>query len=184
MNLGEWSWSAMAADILKPSNNLLEVVLRCLVVYLFLIVGLRLAGKRQMGQMTITDLVLILVISNAVQNAMIGPDNSLTGGLVAATSLLVLNAIATRLQRRSSNLRRLIMGSPSLLVHDGAFVTAHMEAENISSQQVMAALREHGIDELDHVKSAVLEIDGSISVIASDQPLTHKPHRVRYLRHA
>src|SRR5437016_9751950 len=143
--------------------RLAAIVLRTFVVYVVLFVGLRLAGKRELGQMTVFDLLVILIISNAVQNAMIGSDVSLTGGLLAAITLLLVNHLVGLLGGRIPGLERELAGSPTLLVHDGEFVTAHLAQEGISQDEVMQALREHGVEKLDAVKLAVLEVDGTIS---------------------
>jgi len=96
-----------------------DIILRTALIYLALLIGLRIAGKREIGQMTVFDLVVLLLLSNAVQNAMLGPDTSLVGGLLAAAVLLALNAILARLGRGSPRLRRLIEGSPTLLILHG-----------------------------------------------------------------
>lgn len=160
-------------------RSLAEVVARTVVVYVALLVGLRLAGKRELGQMTTFDLVVILVIANAVQNAMVGANVSLTAGLVAAATLLVANALLLRLGLRSTLLRERLRGSPTLLVHDGELLTDHLRREGVDEQEVMQALREHGVDELRAVRSAVLEVDGTISVIAADAHSTRTRHRIR-----
>src|SRR4026209_2852955 len=98
------------------------IVLRTVVVYVALLVLMRLAGKREIGQMTAFDLVVLLIISNAVQNAMIGPDSSLNGGLLAVVCLLIVNRVVDRLGLSSRWLRRQIVGEPTLLVHDGALL--------------------------------------------------------------
>lgn len=161
------------------ATPLWQIVLRTAVVYTLLLIGLRFAGKREIGQMTVFDLVVVLLIANAVQNAMVGPDTSLTGGLVAAGVLLVINFVVSRLQWRSPRLRRLIEGTPTLLISHGAVIPAHLRKEAIDLETLEAALREHGFDGVEKVESAVLEIDGSISVIPKETEPTRikKPHR-------
>jgi uncharacterized membrane protein YcaP (DUF421 family) len=144
------------------------VVLRTVVVYVVLLVGLRIAGKRELGQMSPFDLVVLLVISNAVQNAMIGPDTSLNAGILAAITLLVVNRAVDRWVIRSGWLRREVVGTPTLLVHDGSLIQAHLDREGITADEVLQALREHGVADLSTVKSAVLEVDGTISVVPAD----------------
>lgn len=100
-------------------STLLLIVARTLIVYLALLLGMRLTGKREVGQMTPFDLVLLLLISNAVQNAMTGPDTSVSGGIVAAATLLLVNAFLTRLVWRHRRVRKLIEGSPRMLIHSG-----------------------------------------------------------------
>ncbi len=159
--------------------RLAAIVLRTSVVYFVLLVGLRLAGKRELGQMTVFDLVVVLIISNAVQNAMVGSDVSLTGGLAAAVTLLLINHVVSLLGRRSPGVERGLVGSPTLLVHDGGFVTQHLDQEGISRDEVMQALREHGVENLEAVKLAVLEVDGTISVVPFDAPSSRTRRRLR-----
>src|SRR3989440_4474457 len=117
-------------------HTLLEIALRSAVVYLVVIVGIRLTGKREVGQMTPFDLTLLLLLSNAVQNAMTGPDTSLLGGVVAALTLLLLNygfAEASGMNRR---FRRLVQGSPTLLIHNGSVIPAHMAKEHVTLDEI------------------------------------------------
>jgi uncharacterized membrane protein YcaP (DUF421 family) len=161
-----------------------DIVLRTIVIYLVILVGLRLAGKREIGQMTVFDLVVLLLIANAVQNAMVGPDTSLSGGVLAAVVLLVLNTMVARLRLRWPRLRRVVEGSPTVLVLRGEVIADHLRREGLDQDTLEAALREHGVAELSDVEIAVLEIDGSISVV----PVGGTTRRVRkpplkYLRH-
>lgn len=146
------------------------------VIYFFLVIGLRIMGKRELGQMNVYDLVLIIVLANAVQNAMVGNDSSLLGGIVAATTLLFWNRLFTLLMARSAKLEHHLVGEPTLLVNDGEFVEGHLKREGITHEQVMAALREHGIESLDEVHMAVLEVDGTISVVPN-RSVVHKTRR-------
>ena len=166
-------------------TSLFLIALRTLIIYFVILLGLRLAGKREVGQMTPFDLVLLLLISNAVQNAMTGPDTSVSGGLVAAITLLALNWIVNQLVWRYRSARNLLEGSPTLLVYDGKPVKAHLEKEKISTDILYEALREHGVEKIEDVRSVVLEIDGSISVLRYDDvQAEHKPHRhFRFLAH-
>lgn len=152
------------------------------VIYLFLVAGLRLVGKRQLGQMNIYDLVLIIVLANAVQNAMVGDDNTLAGGLVAAAVLLLLNRLFTLAMQRSTPLERFLVGEPLLIVNDGNLIPERMRREGITREQVMAALREHGLDRLDQAHMCVLELDGTISVVPHDAPVFRTRHHFRALR--
>src|SRR5438105_8017908 len=141
------------------------IILRSLVVYLAILVGLRLMGKRELGQMTPFDLVVILLIANAVQNAMVGPDTSVTGGLIAATVLVVLNYGLAQAREKLPLLRRALEGTPTLLINDGKFIEEHLRREGLDEDLVMMAIREHGVEDLKDVKLAVLETDGSISIV-------------------
>ena len=148
---------------------LLQIVLRTGVIYLLVLVGVRLSGKREVGQMTPFDLTLLLLLSNSVQNAMTGPDTSLLGGAVAASTLLVLNYFVANVSGRNRKVRRMIEGEPSLLIHDGMIIEAHMAREHVSLDELHRALREHGINSSDQVALAVLEVDGSISCLKYDE---------------
>jgi uncharacterized membrane protein YcaP (DUF421 family) len=148
---------------------LLQIVLRTGVIYLLVLIGVRLSGKREVGQMTPFDLTLLLLLSNSVQNAMTGPDTSLMGGIVAACTLLVLNYGVAGVSGSSRRLRRLIQGEPTLLVHDGKIIEPHMAKERVSLDELHRALREHGINSCDQVALAVLEVDGSISCLKYDE---------------
>ena len=159
--------------------DLVLVLVRTVVVYLALMALLRASGKRQLGQMTPFDLVVLLVISNAVQNAMVGPDTSLVGGLLAATTLVGLNWLVDRLGLHSGWFREQLTGSPTLLVHEGQLLDEHLSREGIDRDEVMQALREHGIDDLGRVKLAVLEVDGTISVVPSEAETSRTRRRLR-----
>jgi uncharacterized membrane protein YcaP (DUF421 family) len=155
------------------------VVARTLVVYAALLVGLRLAGKRELGQATTFDLVVVLVIANAVQSAMVGSDVSLNGGLLAAGTLLAVNWLVGRLGLRSAWLRQRLTGSPILLVHEGTLLAENLRREGVAEDEVLQALREHGVSDLDTVKLAVLEVDGTISVIPNGTAGSRTRRRVR-----
>ena len=160
-----------------PSIGL--IVLRTAVVYVFVLAGFRLLGKRTTGQMTPFDLTLLLLLANAVQNAMVGPDNSLVGGLAAAAVLLLLNATVGRLARKGRAFGKMLRGRARLLVNRGVVVEQNLHDEGISHDELMQALREHGIGTPEDVRLAVLEVDGTISVLRNDDVSgeTHKPHR-------
>jgi uncharacterized membrane protein YcaP (DUF421 family) len=159
----------MSGVVFPGVNVLLQIVLRTGVIYLLVLVGVRLSGKREVGQMTPFDLTLLLLLSNSVQNAMTGPDTSLLGGAVAATTLLVLNYMVANVSGGNRHFRRLIQGEPALLVHDGKAIEDHMAREHVSMDELHRALREHGINSVDQVALAVLEVDGSISCLKYDE---------------
>jgi uncharacterized membrane protein YcaP (DUF421 family) len=148
---------------------LLQIVLRTAAIYLLVLIGVRLSGKREVGQMTPFDLVLLLLLSNSVQNAMTGPDTSLAGGAIAAATLLLLNYFVANVAGGNRKFRKLIEGEPSLLVHDGVVMQSHMARERVSMDELHRALREHGINSCDQVALAVLEVDGSISCLKYDE---------------
>ena len=165
------------------NQTLAEIALRAAIIYLVVLVGIRLFGKREVGQMTPFDLVLLLLIANAVQNAMTGPDTSVTGGLVAAGTLLTLNLLITNIVYRYKKARHLLEGIPTLLIHSGKIIKKNLAKEKITPEALHQALREHGIEKIEDVKLAVLEIDGSISVLTNQEmPQVAKPHhKIRFL---
>jgi uncharacterized membrane protein YcaP (DUF421 family) len=137
---------------------------RGLIIYTFLLIALRLTGKRQIGQLAPFDLVLLLVLSNAVQNAMNGGDNSVTGGLISATTLLVVNGLVGAVTYRSKRLESLIEGRPEIIIHDGKVFTDVMEREKLTHHEVNAALRAAGCASVNEVHYAILENTGRISI--------------------
>ena len=141
-------------------STVLEIVLRTTAVYALVLVGIRLTGKREVGQMTPFDLTLLLLLSNSVQNAMTGPDTSLMGGATAALVLLTLNFLLAEVSGLNRGFRKMIQGSPTLLIHNGECVTAHMAKEHISMDELNRALREHGVSCSGDAALAVLEVDG------------------------
>ena len=164
-----------------------SIVLRTAAVYATVLLGVRLSGKREVGQMTPFDLVLLLLISNAVQNAMTGPDTSVSGGVVAAATLLILNYVIAELSGGNRRFRKFVQGQPSLLVHDGKPIEAHMAKEHVSTDELQRAMREHGIASMHDVALAVLEVDGSISFLKYDEikptASTHLAHRKFLQKH-
>jgi uncharacterized membrane protein YcaP (DUF421 family) len=169
--------------MLMPGAPIWETVIRTTVVYFAILVGLRLAGKRQLGQMTVFDLVVLLLISNAVQNAMVGPDNSLIGGIVAAAVILALNYGVSRIGLRWRSLRGLVEGSPTVLLLHGEIIPAALRREGLDEETLGAALREHGFETPDQIEMAVLEADGSISVVPADGSTKHLRRKVKYVKH-
>ena len=151
------------------------IVARTVAVYGAVLLGLRLMGKREIGQMTVFDLVVILLIANAVQNAMVGADVSLQGGILAAFVLLVVNRLVALVRLRGGRFGRLLEGTPTVLIHDGEFVEPHLRREGVDKEELEMAAREHGIESVSKIKLAVLEIDGSISIIPEGSTV----HRVR-----
>ncbi len=163
---------------------LLDVALRTSVVYFALLVGLRLTGTRQLGQMSTFDLVLLLIIANAVQNAMVGPDTSLAGGLVAAGVLIGWHRVIDWWRLRSRGLAKLLAGEGIMLIHHGQVLESHCRRAGITRDELLQALREHGVANVGDVMLAVLEPDGSVSVIRNDDvlPGTRPHHRMKSIR--
>jgi uncharacterized membrane protein YcaP (DUF421 family) len=149
-----------------PEIAVWEKAFRSLVVYLFLLVAFRVTGKRQVGQLTPFDLTVLLIISNVVQNAISGPDDSLTGGLIGAAVIFLANYLVAEITFRSRRVRRLLEAAPTLLVHNGRILHKNMTSERVTLDELHAALRRSGVSAVDQVRVAVLEESGGISVIA------------------
>jgi len=152
-------------DMFVLAVPLLEKVLRPIVVYLFLVVGLRLSGKRELVQLNPFDLVVLLTLSNTVQNAIIGDDNTVTGGIIGATSLLIVNYLVVRFLYGHRSLDQIIEGKADVLIEDGKVKTQHLKRELITMAQLEAAARKQGFDTLGEVQQCVLEPGGTISFI-------------------
>ena len=164
------------------TNTFLDIALRSAVVYIIILLGLRLIGKKHVAQLSTIDLVLILLISNSVQNAMVGNDTSLLGGIVAAATLLVLNLILTKVFFRYRGAETLLEGVPTLLIHDGAVIQPHLQSENITEEELERAIREHGIESVSDVKTAIMESDGTISIIAKSGGAEHRIESFKHRR--
>ena len=158
-----------------------ELPIRAVVIYLTLLIGLRLFGKREVGQFTLFDLVFILLVANAVQPAMTGPDASLLGGVIIIASLLLANLGVAWLDRRAF-FHRLLTAPPTLIVKDGRCLRDRMEREGVLESDIEMAMREHGLEKLSDIKLAVLESDGSISIVPEGSYVHRSRHRVRYVR--
>ena len=143
-----------------------EFVLRALAVYIFLLVALRLTGKRQVGQLAPFDLVLLLVLSNAVQNSMNGGDNTVTAGVVLALTLIGVNGVVGWLTWRSKGMENFLEGKPQILVHNGVVDEVMLKNERITRHELMSAIRAVGLTEFNQVRVAILENTGRINVIA------------------
>ena len=147
-----------------PEVTVLERVVRAAVGYAFLLAAFRVTGKRQVGQLTPFDLVVLLIISNVLQNAMIGPDNSISGGIVGVVTIFVMNGVVARLTFASRRCERLIDGQPTRLVHDGHVDEAAMARELVTRAELHAALREAGLAEVSEARFVMLEATGRITV--------------------
>ena len=158
-------------------NTYLLIVLSSVAVYIFIIVAIRLFGKKELSQLSISDLVFILLISNSVQNAMVRGDNSLRGGFAAALALFTVNFILKRLQIRYPKFGRLVQGDAIMLVYHGKIIPSHLRMAGISEEEVMQAIREHGVASVSDVDLCVLEVDGNVSVLSND--FTKRSHRHR-----
>ena len=151
--------------LLTPQIAFWEKVVRSVVVYLFILVAFRFTGKRQVGQLTPFDLVVLLLIWNVAQNAAIGPETSPTGGFIGAPVILMLNGGIAEVTFRSKRARRLLEASPTLLVHNGRILHAALARERVTLDDLHAALRRAGVIAASEVRSAVLQENGAISVV-------------------
>jgi uncharacterized membrane protein YcaP (DUF421 family) len=143
-----------------------EKILRPVIVYIFLIVGLRLSGKRELAQLNPFDLIVLLTLSNTVQNAIIGDDNSVTGGIIGATSLLAINYLVVRFLYGHRKLEQIVEGDADILVEDGKVYEDKLKKELITKQELAAAARKQGFDSLADVRQCILEPGGTLSFIA------------------
>ena len=152
-------------NILVPDISIAEKLVRSVAVYTFLLIAFRLCGKRQLGQLTAFDLVVLLIISNVVQNAVIGNDNSLGGGLLGATTILLLNQLVAYVTFRFRGADRVIEHSPTVLVRHGRVLRDNLRRERLGPRDLRAALRHHGVVSIRDIRYAFLEEDGHVSVI-------------------
>ncbi|WP_419870736.1 DUF421 domain-containing protein [Chryseobacterium sp. CT-SW4] len=150
-------------------NPLIDVAVRSLCVYLFMVIAIRLFGKNQLSQLNAGDVVLLLLISNAVQNAMVGQDTSLEGGIIAALVLFIANLILKRLIFSSRSFGSLVESDPVILVKDGVVDHQALNKEKITEEELEEAIREHGIADMKNVRLSILEVDGNISVVSEDE---------------
>ena len=150
-------------------SNYFEIILRSVSVYFFMIIALRIFGKKELSQLNTTDAILILLISNAVQNAMVGSNVSLEGGLVAALVLFTANFIVKKIIFKNPKIKSLIESDPEILIKDGIVDNVKMKEQEVSFDELEEAVREHGVEKIAEVKLAVLEVDGNISVISMDK---------------
>jgi uncharacterized membrane protein YcaP (DUF421 family) len=152
-------------------NQYLDIVIRSGAVYFFMVIALRLFGKKELSQLNTSDVILILLISNSVQNAMVGTNTSLEGGLLAAAVLFIINFILKKLMFRYRGFSELLQQKPEILIHNGTLDFKILSRLNITSDELREAMREHGIEYFSQVKLAMLEIDGNISIISGDKNL-------------
>ncbi len=150
--------------LFTPDISIAEKLIRTAIVYLFLLFGLRLAGKRELSQLNPFDLVVLLLLSNTVQNAIIGNDNSLIGGIVGGAALLIINAVVVRTLYHYGKLDQ-IEGKPETLIRNGRLLRHHLERELITVSELEAAARKQGIESLAHVQHCRLETGGSLTFI-------------------
>ena len=159
-------------------NSYLHIILSTSAVFFFIMIVFRIFGKTELAQLSITDLVFVLLISNAVQNAMVGPDTSLLGGLVAASVLFFINMVLKRIKYRFPIFKKFMEGEPIILVYKGVINTANCRKVGITEDEILETIREHGSDSVDEVNSVILEADGNISVVSNE----YKHHSMRKIK--
>jgi uncharacterized membrane protein YcaP (DUF421 family) len=162
--------AALWRDLLHPDVSILEKILRPVLVYFFLIISLRLAGKRELAQLNPFDLVVLMTLSNAVQNAIIGNDNSVVGGLIGATTLLAMNYIVVRFLYSHERIDRFVEGSAQVLIDNGEVFPARLKKELITLTELEEAAHKQGFASLDDIDRAVLESGGTLTFIAKKPP--------------
>jgi uncharacterized membrane protein YcaP (DUF421 family) len=173
---------AIWKDMFVLAVPILEKILRPICVYVFLIVGLRLSGKRELVQLNPFDLVVLLTLSNTVQNAIIGEDNTVTGGIIGATSLLIVNYLVVRFLYKHRSLDQFVEGRADVLIEDGKVKTQHLRKELITMAQLEAAARKQGFDSLSQVQQCVLEPGGTISFIGKKPDTDEMRHQAMLKR--
>jgi uncharacterized membrane protein YcaP (DUF421 family) len=152
-------------------NPYLDIILRSASVYFFMLIALRIFGKKELSQLNTADVILILLISNSVQNAMVGSDTSLWGGLAAAAVLFFINFTLKKMMYRFPKFSDFMQEKPEVLIHDGKLDFKALSKLNITSDEIQEAMREHGVEHFSDVKLAMLEIDGNISIISGNKEL-------------
>jgi uncharacterized membrane protein YcaP (DUF421 family) len=167
--------SQFSADLLVPGISVAEKVVRSVLVYGFLIVLLRVAGKRTLGQLTSFDLVVLLLLANTVQNAIIGNDNSLVGGLLGAVVLIAANYVVVRVLYNHRKADRAIEGGTSVLVHHGRFMDSNMKHQLITRVELESAARRQGVTHMSDVRVARLEIGGALT-FELESPTAQEKH--------
>ena len=168
--------SKSIADMFVLGLPVIEKIVRPVVVYVFLIVGLRVAGKRELAQLNPFDLVVLLTISNTVQNAIIGEDNSVTGGIIGAATLLFVNHVVVRYLYAHQDIDRLVEGEPEVLIDNGQLCPDQLKRELITIEELQAAAHKQGFASLEEIDRAVIESGGGISFIAKRPTPEDKRH--------
>ena len=156
---------------------LLEIAGRSVAVYAAIILGIKIFGKKELSQLSVIDLVFILLISNSVQNAMVGQNTTLLGGITAAGSLFVANYILKQFLFNEKKVSQWIQGSPVILIHSGTIIEDHLKRERITHDELEAAVREHGVSSIEEVNLAILEVDGNISILSDNYKVHSKRKR-------
>lgn len=149
-------------------NEYVQIIISTVAVYLFIIVAIRLFGKKELSQLSVVDLVFILLISNSVQNAMVGSNSTLAGGLVAAAALFVVNFLFKEILYHFPKFGRLVQGETLMLIYKGKLIRKNVDKAKLTTNEIMEVIREHGVSKIEEVDLAVLEVDGNISVLSNE----------------
>ena len=149
----------------------LKIILSSVAVYLFIVIAIRLFGKKELAQLSVVDLVFILLISNAVQNAMVGDNTSLSGGLVAAGSLFMVNYLFKLMLYRFPQFGKWVQGEPVILIYEGRIYHQNLEKAQITEAELLEVIREHGVSGVAEINLAMLEVDGNISILSHEYKL-------------
>lgn len=160
-------------------STYLDIIIRSTAVYFFMIIALRIFGKKELSQLNTADVILILLISNSVQNAMVGNNTTLLGGLAAATILFAINFLIKKLLFKYKKINDFILEKPEILIHNGNIDFKSCSKLNITSEELKEAMREHGVENFKDVKMAMLEIDGNISIITGYKDLKQSHYKRR-----
>ncbi|HLZ12239.1 MAG TPA: YetF domain-containing protein [Candidatus Acidoferrum sp.] len=174
---GQWRMHDIWKDMFVLAVPVLEKILRPIAVYAFLIIGLRLSGKRELVQLNPFDLVVLLTLSNTVQNAIIGDDNTVTGGVIGASSLLIVNYLVVRFLYNHRKLDQLVEGRADVLIEDGKVRVGNLKRELITMAQLEAAARKQGFESIHEVQQCVLEPGGTITFIGKKPGTDESRHR-------
>ena len=158
-------------------NPYIDITLRSVAVYFFMIIALRIFGKKELSQLNTADVILILLIRNSVQNAMVVSNASLYGGIIAAFSLFLINFIFKKVMLKSKLIKELVQDKPEILIHNGKTEFKTLARLGITSEELEEAMREHGIEYYKDVKLAMFEIDGNISIISGNENLKQTHHK-------
>ena len=164
---------------LIPTVNWWELIIRAVLIYAALLLALRAFGKREVGQFTLYDLVFILLVANALQPAITGPDTTVGGGIILIAALVGMNALVSRLDRMP-RFHNLFAAAPAVIIKDGKYLTDVMKREGVTQEECEMAIREHGYTEVKDITLGVLEPDGTISIVPSTVMVQRTKHRIRY----
>lgn len=163
-------------------NPYIDIIIRTASVYLFMIIALRIFGKKELSQLNTADIILILLISNSVQNAMVGSNTSLNAGLIAALVLFIINFLYKKFISRFDIVRKFMQGKPEILVHNGIVEFKTLSRLGITDEEMKESMREHGVEHYRDIRLAMLEMDGNISIISGNDTLKHTHYKRKHNR--